>query len=102
MDERNDYKQVVSVGNKLIALIFSLLALIWIGLVFVFAQLILFQNMSFSDNGLIRLIGLLICFAVAGKFYDYFTDGNDGKSRLIVIFILVFIITLVMGFLMVQ
>ena len=44
----------------------------------------------------------LICFAVASKFYDYFTDRNDGKSMAMVIIIVVFIITLVMGFLMVQ
>ena len=102
MDGGNDDKQVVRVGNKLIALIFSVLAFIWTGLFFVFAQLILFPDMSFSDNGLIRLIGLLICFAVASKFYDYFTDRNDGKSMAMVIIIVVFIITLVMGFLMVQ
>ena len=47
MDGENDDKQVVSVGNKLIALIFSVLAFIWTGLFFVFAQLILFPDMSF-------------------------------------------------------
>lgn len=102
MDEIQDDNQVeVSVGNKLVALFFAVLSFIWVGLVIVFAQLIVIPDMSFSDNPLIRFIGLIVCFAVAEKFYAYLTDGNGGKSMVMVIFTLLFILTIVAGVLLI-
>lgn len=100
MSEGNDHVDV-SLLNKLIALFFSVLAFIWVGFVIVFAQLILVPDMSFSDNGLIRFIGLLVCFTVAEKFYTYLIEDNNVKLGVLVSFILVFILTIVVGFLMI-
>lgn len=49
MDKLDDSQQEVTVEKKLIALVFSVLAFIWVGFVFVFGQLILFPDMSFSE-----------------------------------------------------
>lgn len=102
MDKLDDSQQEVTVEKKLIAVIFSVLAFIWVGFVFVFGQLILFPDMSFSENGLIRFIGLLVCFTVAEKFYVYLTEDDTEKSMMMVIFMVVFIITIILGFLMIQ
>ena len=83
--------------NKVVAFIFALLSVVEVGLLFVYVALFV-PEMSFSDNGLFRFVGLLFCFIVAREFYDYLTDGN-GKRNVMIIFLILFIVTL-LGFLM--
>ena len=88
MNENEEYNGL----NKGVAIILSILAFLEVGFLIVFAQIIFAPEMSFSGNGIIRIIGLIFCYFVASKFYNYLTDGND-KTKAIIIFIIIFIIT---------
>ena len=83
--------------NKALAVIVSILAFFEVGFLIVLAQFIFAPEMSFSENGFVRLIGLLFCYFVASRFYSYLTDGNDRKKAMI-IFTIIFIITVLVIF----
>lgn len=94
-DNRIGFKSVVSI-------IFAILA--FLEVIIVITIIIEILGFEFSNNPLIRLPTLIVSFYVARKFYNYLIEGNDknlfenGKSKAMIIFIMIFIITIIIGY----
>ena len=65
-------------------------------------------GMQFTDNPIIRFGTLIISALAASAFYNYLTEGNDmnlfedGKSKVMIIFVIIFIITVIVGLTMLK
>ena len=85
-----------------VSIIFAILA--FLEVILVTTAIISPLGLEFANNPIIRIPTLIVSFYVARKFYNYLTEGNDkdlfekGKSKAMIIFIIIFIITSVMGF----
>ena len=85
-----------------VSIIFAILA--FLEVILVTTAIISPLGLEFANNPIIRIPTLIVSFYVARKFYNYLTEGNDkdlfekGKSKAMIIFIIIFIITSVIGF----
>ena len=85
-----------------VSIIFAILA--FLEVILVTTAIISPLGLEFANNPIIRIPTLIVSFYVARKFYNYLTEGNDkdlferGKSKAMILFIIIFIITSVIGF----
>ena len=93
VDINNNQEKTSSV-NKKIAFVFATLAFIEVLCLIGYVQHLFAPDLQLSDNQLLRLSCLIICFLVAHKFYNYLTDGNDGKTKSMISLIIILLITI--------
>ena len=103
VDENSGDVQDEGLGFKgVVSIIFAILA--FLEVILVTTAIISPLGLEFANNPIIRIPTLIVSFFVARKFYNYLTEGNDkdlfekGKSKAMVLFIIIFIITSVIGF----
>ena len=106
----NDDIEVVKdngIGFKgVVSIIFAILAFFEVLFIIIYIKEIFAPGMPFTNNPILRLGSLAVCVFIAKKFYNYLTQGNDkdlfedGKSIVMLIFIIIFIITVVFGIIM--
>ena len=104
VDKNSGDVQDDGLGFKgVVSIIFAILA--FLEVILVITAIIDPLGLEFANNPIIRIPTLIVSFYVASKFYDYLTEGDDknlfenGKSKAMIVFIIIFIITSVIGFL---
>lgn len=86
-----------------LSLIFAILAFFEVIIVCVYIKEWFMPGMEFTDIPILRFGVLIIGFFIARRFYDYLTEGSDlnlfedGRSKVMLIFIVLFIITIIIG-----
>lgn len=87
-----------------ISLIFAFLMFLEIIFLIIYLKDFLVPQFQFTDIPFSRLVVLGISIYVSGKFYNYLAEGSDinlfedGKSKVMILFIIIFIITVIIGF----
>lgn len=87
-----------------LSLIFAILAFLEVVVVCVYVKEWFVPGMEFTDVPILRFGVLIMGFFIARIFYNYLTKGDDidlfeeGRLKVMFIFVVIFVITILMGF----